>query len=115
MYQNPMYQNPAWQNPYPYPAQQPQTKIVEVVPIDTVEEGARIQGQMGGTVLGFARDDSFITFKSVGLNGQDQFFVYDKRPPAPPAPVFDPAAYVRRDEIEGLVAAAVAARTEAGA
>lgn len=103
---NPMY--PATYNPYLAQMQtqmQTQTKVIEVVPIDTIEEGAKIQVQMGGTVLGFARDDSFVTLKAVGLNGQDQFIVYDRRPPAPPAPVFDPSVYVTREEMESRLAA----------
>ena len=33
---------------------------------------------------------------------QPEFF--DKRPPSPPAPVFDPAAYVTREELEKRIA-----------
>lgn len=50
-----------------------------------------------------------ITVKSVEGNGVVLSF-YDKRPPAPPAPAFDPAAYVRRDELATLVADAVASQ-----
>ena len=95
----PQYQMPVVQQP----------RVIEVVPVDTVEEGAKIQVQVGGSVLAYARDDSFILVKSVGMSG-DTINVYDKRPPAPPVPQFDPSAYVRKDEIESLVAAALAAQ-----
>ena len=91
------------QNYYPMPVQQ--TRTVEAVPVDSVEEAAKIQVQIGGTVLAFARDDSFIAVKSVGVNGQDSFNVFDKRPPAPPAPVFDPTVYVTKEELESRLAA----------
>ena len=95
------------------PMYQPQTRMVEAVPVDTVEEAARIQVQIGGTVLAVARDDSFIAVKSVGVNGQDAFNVFDKRPPAPPAPVFDPAAFVTKEELEARLAALYAPGSEA--
>jgi hypothetical protein len=92
--------------------QQPQTKLVEIIPVDTVKEAEDCPMAAGSSGFFFARDDSFNAVKSVGLNGQVTFVVYDKRPPAPPAPQFDPAAYVRRDEIEALIAAVVARRNE---
>ena len=92
--------------------QQQQTKLVEVVPVDTVEEAEACPMAAGSSGFFFARDDSFNAVKSVSLNGQVTFVVYDKRPPAPPAPQFDPSAYVRRDEIDALIAAAVARRDD---
>lgn len=91
-------------------AQAPQTKYVEVIPVDTVEEASACPMAAGSSFLFFARDDSFIAVKSSGVNGQNTFDVYDKRPPAPAAPAFDPKEYVRRDEFPELVAAAVAAQ-----
>ena len=98
--------NPQMYMPYQQPMYQvPQPRMVEAVPVDTVEEAARIQVQIGGTVLAVARDDSFIAVKAVGVNGADSFNVFDKRPPAPPAPVFDPTAYVTKEELEKRLAA----------
>ena len=104
---NPYY--PAAYQPYQY---QQQTRMVEAVPVDTVEEAAKIQVQIGGTVLAIARDDSFIAVKSVGVNGQDSFNVFDKRPPAPPAPSFDPSMYVTKEELERRIAAIMEAKKE---
>lgn len=98
-------------NPYQVPqqpVQQVQTKMVEVIPTDNLDAAASFPVPVGSTVMLFARDDSFIAIKSSGVNGQSSFDVYDKRPPAPPAPTFDPSAYVRRDEINDLVSAAMA-------
>lgn len=108
-----MAYNPAMympQNYMPqYPIMQQQTRMVEAVPVDSVEEAAKIQVQIGGTVLAIARDDSFIAVKSVGVNGQDSFNVFDKRPPAPPAPVFNPSEYVTKEELEKRLAAIMGA------
>lgn len=87
---------------------QPQTKYVEVVPVNSVDEASSCPMAAGSSSLFFARDDSFIAVKSVGVNGQITFDVFDKRPPAPVSPPFDPSAYVTRDEIKTLVASAIA-------
>lgn len=98
--------NPNMYVPYQQqPMYQPQPRMVEAVPVDTVEDAARIQVQIGGTVLAIAKDDSFIVIKSVGMNGTDSVTVFDKRPPAPPAPVFDPKEYVTKEELEERLAA----------
>ena len=98
-------------NPY-FPAYQSyqQTRMVEAVPVDTVEEGAKIQVQVGGSVLAVARDDSFILVKSVGMNGAESINVFDRRPPSPPAPVFDPEVYVTKAELESRIAAIMEAK-----
>lgn len=88
--------------------QQQQTKYVEVVPVDTVQEAEACPMAAGSSFLFFARDDTFIAVKSVGVNGQQSFSVFDKRPPAPSTPPFNPAEYVRRDELQGLVFEAMA-------
>ena len=85
-------------NPY-YPYQQ-QNKFVEVIPVDTEAEAQNCPMAPGSSYLFCARDDSFIAIKSTGVNGQMSFTIFDKRPPAPPEPRFDPAAYVTRDELE---------------
>ena len=110
-----MAYNPAMYFPqnypqYQMPVQQTAQKVIEVVPVDTVEEGAKIQVQVGGSVLAYARDDSFIVVKSVGMNGENAINIYDKRPPAPPVPQFNPSEYVRKDEISALLAAALEAQ-----
>lgn len=58
-----------------------------------------------------ARDDSAIFVKTAAPNGNGYTLdVFVKRPPAPAEPTFDPSAYVRKDELPELIAAAVAAQ-----
>ena len=100
----PMYQ------PMQQPVQpmQPQTRMVEVVPVDSVESAESFPVAIGATQLMIAKDDSFIAVKSNGVNGRSNFDVYDKRPPSPPVPKYDMADYVRRDEIDFYVDDALA-------
>lgn len=88
-----------------------QGKYVEVVPVNAESEAQNCPMAAGSSMVFFANDDSFIAVKSVGVNGQITFSVYDKRPQAPAEPPVDLSAYVRRDEIGDLVAAAVAAQS----
>lgn len=92
-------------------SQAQQGKCVEVVPVNAESEAQNCPMAAGSSMVFFANDDSFIAVKSVGVNGQITFSVYDKRPPAPAEPPVDLSAYVRRDEIGELVAAAVAAQS----
>ena len=103
----PQYQQPVYQ--------QPNTRTVEIVPVDNEDSAAGFPVGMGATQMMIAKDDSFVAVKSVSVNGQSDFVIYDKRPPAPPAPTFNPQEYVRKDEIETLVAAALVAQTSQSA
>lgn len=103
----PQYQQPLYQ--------QPNTRTVEIVPVDNEDSAAGFPVGMGATQMMIAKDDSFVAVKSVSVNGQSDFVIYDKRPPAPPAPTFNPQEYVRKDEVETLVAAALAAQTSQSA
>ena len=95
----------------PQQVQQPaaQTKYVEAIPVDTIEEADNCPMAAGTSAVFFAKDDSFVAVKTLNINGNKTFDVFDKRPPAPRAPLFNPEDYVRKDEIDGLIAAAVAA------
>lgn len=88
-----------------YPAMPPQqqTRAIEVIPVDNEDQVNTWQVQAGTTVEFMARNDSFVAFKSVGINGESTVDFYDRRPPAPPAPVFSPADYVRKDELMALL------------
>ena len=105
---NPAFYFPQSYQPMYQPMQQqpaPQGRMVEIVPVDTVEAAETFPVLVGATQMMIAKDDSFIAVKTNGVNGQSTFSVYDKRPPAPPAPVFTPDEYVRKDELEKLIAA----------
>lgn len=88
---------------YQYPAIPQQTRAIEVIPVDNEDQVDTWQVQAGTTVEFMARNDSFVAFKSVGINGEPSIEFYDRRPPAPPAPVFSPADYVRKDELMALL------------
>lgn len=87
-------------------AQQVQTnaRMVEIVPVDTEEIAAGWPVGIGQTQAMMAKDDSFIAFKSVSVNGQTDFVVYTKRPPAPPEPKLDLGNYVTWDKLEERLA-----------
>ena len=86
---------------------QPASRLVEVFPVEGEADAEKFPVGVGATGMMFAKDDSFIAVKSVGVNGQVSCIFYDKRPPAPPVPAFNPADYVRRDEVEAMIAAAL--------
>lgn len=83
-------------NPYQY-----QTRVVEAVPVDTVDDAAKIQVQIGCSVLAVAKDDSFVAIKTAGMNGASSFTVFDRRPEKP-AP-----EYLTRADVEALIASAM--------
>lgn len=107
----PQNYTPMYQPPVQPPVQQPQSRMVDIVPVDSVEAAETFPIPVGATQLMIARDDSFMAIKVNGVNGQSSFTVYDKRPPAPPTPRFDPSDYLRKDEAEKLVQGILAART----
>lgn len=117
--QYPMFQQmPPVQGTQMAPANQPQTTPqmmtpptihAEIVQVDNEEAAANYPVGAGASQMMIARDDSAIFVKTAGANGST-LDVFEKRPPAPPAPAFDPSAYVTRDEIEALVAAAMASQ-----
>lgn len=96
-------------------AQPPAARVVEVIPVDSEQIAVDFPVSVGATVEFVAKDDSFVAFKSVEMNGQSSFTIYDKRPPAPPAPQFDPGAYVTWEALDKRLAALQAATGEATA
>jgi len=107
---NPQYFFP--QNYQPVYQQQVQqmtlpTIHAEIVQVDGEQAAANYPVGAGASQMMIARDDSAIYVKTAGANGST-LDVYEKRPPAPAEPPFDPSRYVTRDEIEALVASLVA-------
>lgn len=92
-------------NPYQQYSQAGQARAVEVIPVDNEEQINSWQIPFGSTVEFVARDDSFVIFKSVELNGQTTITAYDRRAAAPPV-----SEYVRRDEVAAMIAAALEAK-----
>lgn len=95
-------------NPQAYQQQNPpQSKLVEALPADSLEEAEHCPMAQGTSAIFFAKDDSFIATKRVGFNGEIDFKGYALIPPAPPAPAPD---FCTRAEVEEMIAAAIPKR-----
>ena len=88
----------------------PPTIRAEIVQVEDEKAASNFPVGAGASQMMIARDESAIFIKSAMANGQTTLDVFEKRPPAPPAPTFDPDQYVRKDELEMLVSAALAAQ-----
>ena len=85
----------------------------EIKQVDSIDAISRTPPAPGTTGAYMTKDEQTIIFRSMYANGEYKDRIYDMRPPAPPAPKFDPALYVRRDEIPALVDEALAVRIAA--
>lgn len=90
----------------------PPTIRAEIVQVDGEQTAAQYPVGVGASQMMIARDESAIYIKTATVNGFT-LDVYEKRAKTPQEATFDPAIYVRRDEIESLVAAALAAQSTA--
>ena len=108
-----MFQQPILQGTQMSPANPqmmtPPTIHAEIVQVDGEQAAAAYPVGAGASQMMIARDDSAIYIKTATANGFT-LDVYEKRVKSPENAVFDPAEYVRRDEVETLVAAAIAAQ-----
>ena len=102
--------NPWLAGGYPYGAQpfqpqaQPAQMTLPTIHADIIQIGSEDQVRdtpvaAGAAQMFITRDESMIIIKTGTASGYTLDH-YDKRPPAPPAPSFDPAAYVTREELE---------------
>ena len=101
-------QTPQSANMGPQTAMTPPTIHAEIIQVESEEAVDTHPHAAGTSQMYMTRAEDKIIIKTQYANGYDKI-IYDKRPPAPPAPAFVPEDYVRRDEIGKLVAAAVAA------
>ena len=85
----------------------------EIKQVDSIDAIGRTPPAPGTTGAYMTKDEQTIIFRSMYANGEYKDRIYDQRPPAPPAPKFDPALYVRKDEIPSLVDEALAVRIAA--
>lgn len=85
----------------------------EIKQVDNIDAIGRTPPAPGTTGAYMTKDEQTIIFRSMYANGEYKDRIYDMRPPAPPAPKFDPALYVRKDEIPSLVDEALAVRIAA--
>lgn len=93
----------------------PPTIRAEIVQVEDEKTANAFPVGAGASQMMIARDESAIYIKSALPNGQSIMTIYDKRAPEPPAPAFNPGEYVRKDELEDLVYAAIAAQQPAQA
>lgn len=92
----------------------PPTIHADMIQITDESEVDKFPVAAGAPRAFITRDETKIIFKTASPNGEPlPLDIYIKQPPAPPKPAFDPAAYVRRDEIQDMVDAAIKARIDA--
>lgn len=109
-YQDPNYMRYIGQHPQMQQqaaTQQNQSRMVEIVPAESVKAAEEFPVGAGQTKLIAGSDDSFIAVKSMSMTGQVTIDIYDRRPPAKPEPPVNMADYVRKDEIAALIADAI--------
>lgn len=57
----------------------------------------------GASQMFITKSEDKVIIKTMGQDGPLPLIIYDKRPPEPPAPKFDPDQFVRKDELEKLI------------
>ena len=97
----------------PSPVMTPPTIRAEIIQIEDEAAVDRFPVAGGASQMFMTRAEDKIIIKTMGQDGPLPLVVYEKRPPAPPAPKFDPSEYVRRDEVETLISAALTAQQAA--
>lgn len=94
------------------PVQQDMTPTIrmDIKQIESIESISKNPPAPGTTGAYMTKDEKTIIFRSVYANGEYTDQIYDKRPPAPQKPQFDPKEYVRKDEINDLISKALSQR-----
>ena len=115
------WQDPAYMRAYsqnqPAQGQQnqqgltPPTIRAEIVQVDSMDAIDRFPMAAGTSQMFMTKDEANIVVRSMYANGQHSDDIYDKRPPAPPAPTLNPAEYVRKDELQAMISELLQART----
>lgn len=80
---------------------------MDIKQVDGVEAISKNPPAPGTTGAYITKDEKTIVFRSVYANGEYTDKVYELRPPAPQKPEFDPAEYVRKDEINDIISKAL--------
>lgn len=81
----------------------------DIKQVDSIEAISKVPPAPGTTGAYMTKDEKMIVFRSMYANGEYSDRIYDERPPAPPAPKFDPSEFVRHDELNQCVKDALAA------
>ena len=88
----------------------PPTIRAEIIQIEDEAAVDKFPLGPGSSQMFITKSEDKVIIKTMGQDGPLPLIIYDKRPPEPPAPKFDPALFVRKDELETLVSAAMAAQ-----
>lgn len=120
---NPGFQNASYPNASAQPVQQPQQQPAQMMTPPTIRAEIiqladetwentvdRFPLGPGASQMFITKSEDKVIIKTMGQDGPLPLIIYDKRPPEPPAPKFDPAQFVRKDELDMLVSAALAAQ-----
>ena len=91
------------------PQMTPPTIHAAIIQIEREGDENQFPVQQGTSQMFMTRDDSCIIIKSMDANGARRTY-YDRRAVSAQDAPFDPSQYVRRDEIETLISAALAAQ-----
>lgn len=83
---------------------------MDIKQVESIEAISKNPPATGTTGAYMTKDEKTIIFRSVYANGEYKDKVYEERPPAPSAPVFDPKEYLRKDEFDERVNAIVVAQ-----
>ena len=94
-----MQQFPQQQTPQQMSMPTIHADIIQVRGQDVVD---RYSVGVGQSQMFITQDESAI-FVKTGTEAGPDLVIYDKRPPAPPAPVFDPRTYVTREELTQIL------------
>lgn len=86
------------------PTMTPPTIHAELVMVDSEAAAGDYPVAVGASQMMMRKDEAAIYVKTAMQNGQYQLDVFEKRPPAPPAPKLDPADVVTKDYLEQRLA-----------
>ena len=87
----------------PAPMMTPPTIRAEIIQIEDEAAVDRFPLAAGASQMFMTRAEDKIIIKTMGQDGALPLVIYDKRPPEPPAPKFDPAQFLRRDEVDKII------------
>ena len=92
------------QTPPPNMSTSPQPVRGEIIPVPSIEDTEKYHVTAGHNMMFMTHDEKIFIVKEASPNGAGYTLsIYDKRPPAPPVPAFDPREYLTRREAAELI------------
>jgi len=106
------YQDPAYVRAYGQQSTQGQpaqmmtlpTIDAKIIQVDNVEGIDRVTITPGAPQMFWTKDEHTIVVRTMYANNQHSDRVWKEQPPEPPAPTLNPADYVRKDELQAILA-----------